>query len=200
MTPPSTRHGGARIWERAPSRRPSAPVRPGYSAENVGRETRVSGHVGVGQRRHAQGRVVAGEDRLHRRVQGSRRRAPSRRQAQCRRGRSRRPGRAWRRDAGRVRLPARLVSILGTRAGTRRLRLWPIRRELHRRRTQRRGGLHQRPVPDRHRDLRGDATPGHLLPRRDPDERPAHSGVAGLTPSPGLLFPGAPGGRGAGGR
>ncbi len=37
--------------------------------------------------------------------------------------------------------------------------------------------------------LRGHATPGHLLPRRDPHERPAHPRDARLAPPPGLLLP-----------
>ena len=50
------------------------------------------------------------------------------------------------------------------------------------------------------RRLRGDATPGHLLPRRDPHERPADSRAARLPPPPGLLLPRARRGRRAGGR
>ena len=49
-------------------------------------------------------------------------------------------------------------------------------------------------------DLRGHATPGHLLPRRDPHERPADPRVARLPPPPRLLLPRARRGRGTGGR
>ena len=45
------------------------------------------------------------------------------------------------------------------------------------------------------RGLRGHAASRHLLPRRDPDERPAHPGPARLPSPPGLLLPRAPGGR-----
>ena len=48
--------------------------------------------------------------------------------------------------------------------------------------------------------LRGDAAPRHLLPRRDPDERPADPRLARLTPSPGLLLPRARRGRRTSGR
>ena len=65
---------------------------------------------------------------------------------------------------------------------------------------QRRRGLHRRPLPDRHRALRGHPAARHLLPRRDPDGRPAHPRAARLAPPPGLLLPGARGGRRAGGR
>ena len=109
-------------------------------------------------------------------------------------------GRARRRAARRLRLPARLLPLLGTRARTKRLRLRAVRRELHRRGTERRRGLHRRPLPDRHRGLRGHATPRHLLPRRDPHERPAHSRPARLPPPPRLLLPRARRGRRPGGR
>ena len=50
------------------------------------------------------------------------------------------------------------------------------------------------------RRLRGHPTSRHLLPRRDPHERPAHPRVARLTPPPRLLLPRARRGRGTGGR
>jgi ferredoxin-NADP reductase len=54
--------------------------------------------------------------------------------------------------------------------------------------------------PDRQCDLRGHAAPGHVLPRRDPHERSAHSSGARLAPPSRLLLPRAPGGRRASGR
>ena len=105
-------------------------------------------------------------------------------------------GRARRRAARRVRLPDRLLPLLGARARARRLRLRAVRRELHGRGAERRRGLHRRPLPDRHRRLRGHAAARHLLPRRDPHERPAHPRAARLPPPPRLLLPRARGGRG----
>ena len=157
------------------------------------------GHLAVGQRRHAQGGAVAGQDRVHGRLQGPGQRPSPRRQAQ--RGR-RRPGRsrgARRRAAGRLRLPDRLLSLLGARARTKRLRLRAVRRELHGGGAERRRGLHRRPLPDRHRPLRGHPAARHLLPRGDAHERSAHSGAAGLPPPPRLLLPRARRGRGPGG-
>jgi hypothetical protein len=64
-------------------------------------------------------------------------------------------------------------------------------------------GVFKDPVPgpsDRRRGVRGDAASRQLLPRRDPDERPADSRPARLPPPPGLLLSGARGGRGASGR
>ena len=125
-------------------------------------------HPAGGQRRHAEGRALAGQDRVHRRLQGRRQRTAPSAQAQRRRRRAGRPRRARRRAARRVRLPDRLLPLLGTRARPGRLRPWTVRRELHRRGTGRRRGLHRRPLPDRRRRLRGHATPGDLLPRRHP--------------------------------
>ena len=143
----------------------------------------------VGQRRHAQGGAMAREDRVHRRLQEPRRRPSPRRQAQ--RGR-RRPGRSRRarwRAASRLRLPDRLLSLLGARAWTKRLRLRAVRRELHGGWAERRRGLHRRPVPDRQRPPRGHPAPRDVLPRGDSPERSADSGAARLPPPPGLLLP-----------
>ena len=164
------------------------------------RGTAAGGNVAVRERRPAEGRALAGEDRLHRRVQGSRRRSSPGAQAQRRRRRSRRSRRARRRAARRVRLPDRLLSVLGARARTKRLRLRAVRRELHHRGTERRRSVHRRPLPDRHRRLRSHATSRHLLPRRHSHERPAHSRPARLPSPAGLLLPRAPRGRGPGGR
>ncbi len=49
-----------------------------------------------------------------------------------------------------------------TSAGRGRVR--PVRRELHRRGARRRRGVRRRPLPDRHRRVRGHPAPGHLLP------------------------------------
>ena len=84
--------------------------------------------------------------------------------------------------------------------GLDRLRLRTVRRELHGPGARRRRGLHRRPLPDRHRPLRSDATPRHLLPRRDPHERPAHPRLARVPPPSRLLLPRARRGRGAGRR
>ena len=157
-------------------------------------------HPAVGQRRLAEGCLLARQDGVHRRVQGARHGISPRAQAQHRR---RRPGRSrWarRRAARRVRLPDRVVPVLGAGAGAKRLRPRAVRRELHDPRTERRQRLHRRPLSDRHRRLRGHAAPCHLLPRRDPDERPAHSGPARVPPPPRLLLPRARGGRRAGRR
>ena len=140
---------------------------------------------------------MAGQDGLHGRLQGlGERRSPGG-QAQRRGRRARRSGRPRWRAARRLRLPARLVSPLGTGARTRRLRLRAVRRELHDRGAGRRRGLRRRPLPDRQRRLRGHAAARDVLPGRDPHGRPAHSGSAGLPPSPGLLLPRAGRGRGA---
>ncbi len=143
---------------------------------------------------------MAGENRLHRRVQGRRQGSPPGPQAQRRR---RRPGRSEgtrRRAAGGVRLPDRLVPVLGARARTGRLRVRPVRRELHRGGTCRRRGVRRGPLPDRDRVLRGHPAASDLLPGRDTHERPADSRPARLPPPPGLLLPGARRGRGTGGR
>ena len=142
---------------------------PGVPASRVDRARGASyGHLAGGQRRHAEGRALAREDCLHRRLQGPGHRPSPRAQAQRRRGRAGRPRRARWRAARGLRLPDRLLSVLGTRARPRRLRLRTVRRELHGRGTWRRRGLHRRPLPDRRRRLRGHATPCDLLPRRDP--------------------------------
>ena len=65
---------------------------------------------------------------------------------------------------------------------------------------RRRQRVHRRPLPDRHRRLRGHAAACHLLPRRHPHERPAHARAARLAPPPRLLLPGARRRRGAGRR
>ena len=94
----------------------------------------MSGSAAVGQRRAArrtvawQGRTVCTGD-----LEGARRRAADGAAAQHRRRRPGRPRRARRRAARRVRLPARLLPLLGARARPRRLRLRAVRRELHRR-------------------------------------------------------------------
>ena len=186
-------------------RRDRMPVRDmtperGERRPSPDRSPSAGGHLAVRERRHAEGRALAREDRVHRRVQAGRHRPSPRAQAQRRRRRSRRSGRARRRAARGIRLPDRLLSVLGTRARTKRLRLRTVRRELHGRGIGRRRGLHRRPVPDRERGLRGHPTPGHLLSRRDPNERPAHSRFARLTPPPGLLLSRARRGRGGSGR
>ena len=75
-----------------------------------------------------------------------------------------------------------------------------VRRELHRRGARRRRGLHRRPLPDRRRGLRGHSTPRHLLPRRDPHERPADPGPARIASPARLLLPRHRGGRSGGRR
>ena len=72
--------------------------------------------------------------------------------------------------------------------GRRRLHVRAVRRELHRRRTRRRRGVHRRSLPDRQRDLRGDPTSRHLLPRRDPDERPRIPALLVSHHRPGFYF------------
>ena len=186
---------------------PTLRLQPQRSGHELGvRASRVSrargasyGHPAGGQRRHAEGRALAWEDCLHRRLQGPCHRPSLCTQAQPRRGRARRSCRARWRGARGLRVPVRLLSLLGTRARPRRLRLRTVRRELHGRGTWRRRGLHRRPLPDRRRRLRGHATPCDVLPRRDPDERPAHPRAARVTPASWLLLPCARGGRGAGG-
>ena len=108
------------------------------------------GHARLGERRPAARRGVARHDRLHRRVQGPGHRAAPGAPAQRRRRRPGRPRRARRRAARRLRLPARLLSLLGARARARRPRARAVRRELHGRGPGRRRGLHRRPLPDRH--------------------------------------------------
>ena len=63
-------------------------------------------------------------------------------------------------------------------ARSKRLRLWTVRRELHRRRPVGRRGVHRRPLPDRRRLVRGDAAARHLLPGRHPHERAADGRAA----------------------
>ena len=104
----------APVQRRHPHRRHAAPV-PGHAGGPACRRT-CPGKGGPSLRG----------------VQGSRSRVPPGRPAQRRRRWSRRSGRARRRAAGGVRLPDRLVSVLGTRARTRRLRVRTVRRELHR--------------------------------------------------------------------
>ena len=169
-------------------------------AESAEPEAHRTGKLLGGQRRHAEGRAVAWEDGVHRRLQGPRHRASPRAQAERRRRRAGRSCRPRRRAARGRSSTRRLLPLLGTRARPRRLRRRTVRRELHGRGTQRRRGLHRRPLPDRHRRLRGHATPRHLLPRRHPAERPAHPGPARVTPPPRVLLPRARGGRGRGGR
>ena len=149
----------------------------------------IAGRLCVGQRRHAEERGLEGKDGFHRRLQGSRGRPAPRPKAQRRGRRSGRSRRARRGTASSVRLPARLVSVLGTRARPKRLRPRTVRRELHRGRTRRCRGVRRRSLPDRRCRLRGHATPGHVLPRRDPDERPEYPRAARLPPPPGLLLP-----------
>src|SRR4051812_4617787 len=78
-------------------------------------------HPSGGQCRHAEGRTLAGEDGLHRRLQGPCHWPSPRAQAQRRRRRARRSCRAWSRAARRVRLSDRLLPLLGAGARTRRL-------------------------------------------------------------------------------
>ena len=102
----------------------------------------------------------------------------ARRAAERRRRRTGRPGRPRRGAARGLRLPARVVPLLGGASWAGRLRLRTVRRELHRRGLARRRGLHRRSLPDRQRAVRGHAAAGHLLPRRHPDERAADAGAA----------------------
>ena len=144
------------------------------------------GQAPIGERRHAEGRVLAGQDRLHRRLQGPRRRAAPRAPAQRRRRRPGRPRRAtaassgpssstrldsyryWERELGRDDLVARAV-----------------RRELHGRRAARRRGLHRRPLPDRHAPSSRSRQPRVTCYRvGHPHGRPAHPGAARLAPPP----------------
>ena len=93
--------------------------------------------------------------------------------AQRRRRRSGRPARPRRRAPGGLRLPDRVLRLLGARARPRRLHLRAVRRELHRRRPRRRRGLRRRSLPHRRRAVRGHPAARDVLPRRDPDGRPA---------------------------
>ena len=160
-------------------------------------EAQPVGTVGVGQRRHAEGRVLAGQDRLHRRLQGpgQRARAASRRLNVDGDGQGDLAGhggeqravfvyqidsyRYWERELGRDDFVYGQFGENFTVDGL-----------------GRRRGLHRRPLPDRQRGLRGHPAAGHLLPRRDPHERPAHPRAARLPPPPGLLLPRARRGRG----
>ena len=111
-----------------------------------------------------------------------------------------RPCRTRRRAARGVRLPARLLPLLGARARPRRLRLRAVRGELHRRGPRRRPGVHRRPLPDRRRGLRGDPAARYLLPGRHPHGRSPDTGAAGGTSPAGVLLPGLDRGRGPAGR
>ena len=63
-----------------------------------------------------------------------------------------------------------------------------VRRELHRRGTARRRGLHRRPLPDRRRAVRGDPAARHLLPGRHSHGRAADGRAADLQRPAGLLL------------
>ncbi len=119
---------------------------------------------------------------------------------QHRRRRAGRPAGARRRQPRRVRLPDRILPLLGEVPRTRRLHLRAVRRELHRRGPGRRRGLHRRPLPDRLGAVRGQPAEGHLLPGRHPDERAADARAARRAPPSRLLLPGPRGGRGRGRR
>src|SRR5580693_4728888 len=119
-----------------------------------GRGARGAG-AAVGQCRDAQGRAVAGQDRLHRCLEGAGGRAADGAPSQHRR---RRPGRQARprgRTAGRARLPGPVLRALAAALRARRPALRPVRREPDRRRPARRRGLHRRPVPHRPGGVRG---------------------------------------------
>ncbi len=137
------------------------------------RESSCRRRAPVGQRRPTARCRMGGEDRPDRHLEGPRAGAGDGSPDQHRRRRPGRPACAWRRTSRGVRLPDRLLPLLGARARTRRLHLRPVRRELHRRGARRRRGLHRRSLPHRRCAVRGHPAAGHLLSRRHPHERAA---------------------------
>ena len=154
----------------------------------------------VGERRRPTRGGVGGQDRAHGDLEGAGGRAADGAAAQHRRRRPGRPARARRRAPRGVRLPDRVLPLLGARARPRRLHLRAVRRELHRRRARRRRGLHRRPLPHRRGAVRGHPAARDVLPRRHPDGRAGDAVAAGRPPPPGLLPARARGGRGGGRR
>ena len=63
-----------------------------------------------------------------------------------------------------------------------------VRRELHGRGIAGRRGLHRRPLPDRHRAVRGHPAPDDVLPGRHPHGRAADGGAADFQRAAGLLL------------
>ena len=87
-----------------------------------------------------------------------------------------------------------LLPLLAKPARSKRLYLWPVRREFYGRGATGYRSVHRRSLPDRRCPVRSDAAARHLLSGRHPHERAADGGAAGLTRQARLLFPG-PGGR-----
>ena len=163
------------------------------SAESVGRLLSVN--VGMPKDVSWQGRTVF-TGVFKEPVSG---RAP-RPQAEHRRRRPGRSGGTRRRAAGGLRLPDRVVSLLGRESSNGTTSCTASSARTSPWRACRRRGVHRRPLPDRHRVLRGHPAASDLLPGRDPHGRPADTRAAGLPPPPRLLLPGDRGGRGRGGR
>ena len=99
------------------------------------RRRRLDGSVTLGQRRAAARHRVARKDRAHRHLEGAGPGPSPRRAAQPRRRRAGRSRRPRRRAARGLRLPDRVVSILGGAAGPPRFHPRAVRRELHHRGT-----------------------------------------------------------------
>src|SRR5271154_3566698 len=111
----------------------------------------IGGSVAFGQRGAAAGHRVAREDRPHSGMENADTRPAFGPLAQRRWRWARGPCRTWRRTSRGFRLSDGLLSILGKRARSKRLRLWTVRGKLHRRGSVGPGGLRRRPLPSRRR-------------------------------------------------
>src|SRR5246127_3225549 len=89
------------------------------------------GAFALGQCGSAARRRVARENRPHRRLEDAGPRPTDDTAAQHRWRRPRRFGGTWRRTPGSLCLPDRILSLLGKPARSKRLYLWPVRREFY---------------------------------------------------------------------
>src|SRR5258708_7403539 len=159
------------------------------------REGKSDDTLGFSQRRPAARYRVARKDRPHRRLEDT---SPRPAHGTAPQHRWRWAGGlswAWRRAPGRLRLSARLLSLLAKRAWSKRFHLWAVWGEFHCGRPVRPRGVHWRPLPGGWRFVRGDTAARHLLPGGHPDERAADGGAAGRARPTRFLSPCYRGGR-----